>query len=166
MKAIRIIKHKDLTPALLEMVCKIKSTSWNYSLNEQKHWIAENIKEEDLHILLMKDEEYVAYLNLIQIKLKINGNNNEAYGVGNVCAAEKNKGFGMELMKLTNKFLLDEKRIGLLFCKPNLIKFYRKVDWVLLKNSQLELAFEKKNILAFMFNFESIEKVQFSGKSF
>lgn len=137
---IKLINHKDITQKELEAVVLVKSTQWNYSFEKQIDWIKTNIKDTDIHVFLSFEGKNIAYLNLIDIELQVNDILNKGYGIGNVCAIEKGKGYGFQLMKLTNEFIIDSKRIGLLFCKMSLVRFYESLEWELqtLENSSLD----------------------------
>ena len=119
-----IFRHCEISFSNLNEIVKIKTKAWNYSFQEQKLWIENNLCSNDIHILLLRDNEYVAYLNLIDIEIFIDNIHFKGYGVGNVCSIEKGKGYGKELMKLLNNKIIEENRVGLLFCKDNLVDFY------------------------------------------
>ncbi|WP_445720475.1 hypothetical protein, partial [Flavobacterium sp.] len=139
---IRFIIHKDITENELLNVIKIKSKVWPYSLDNQLIWIKENIKDDDIHVLLSDENNiFKAYLNLIEIVLEFNKELISGFGIGNVCALEKGKGWGKKLMKLTNSYLEINKKMGLLFCKSNLIKFYTDSNWELVPKKKIKISY-------------------------
>lgn len=167
MFSIKAILHKELTRSLLDKIIMVKTAAWPYPYEEQKKWIDNNIKGSDIHFLLLKENKAIAYLNLIDIEVDIDNCRKKAFGVGNVCAIEKGKGYGNELMKLTNEYIIEKKRVGLLFCKSELVDFYKKFSWIQLGNSKLVLTFDNNNIETMIYNFNhSINKLQYNGKSF
>jgi len=133
---LKLIKHEFITEQDIKDIIFIKSKQWDFDSYSQRKWILENIKETDLHLILTLDNKNIAYLNLIDIDLKVNNINKQGLGVGNVCAIEKRKGYGFELMKQAIDFIRGEGRIGLLFCKDPLVKFYKSLGWQLLKKNQ------------------------------
>ena len=99
---IKLIVHKEITEDELNEVSRIKSAQWHYSYEEQLQWIKKNIKDTDIHVLLSLDGRNIAYLNLIDIELFVEGVAVKGFGIGNVCAIQKGKGFGFVLMKEVN----------------------------------------------------------------
>lgn len=161
------IKHEKITQEQLDEVIKIKSVAWPFSYEKQLEWIRKNIKDSDIHVLLLKDKAVVAYLNLVNIELIVDTIRHSAYGIGNVCAIEKGKDLGKELIIRVNSYLKTMNRIGLLFCKPSLLNFYKKNYWNLVsnekfknKNSVIEV-----NILVYNFNIEYYF-IEYNGELF
>ena len=132
MKDLIFIKHQNLTPEFLERICILKSSAWNYSIDEQKRWINLNVKPNDTHVLLVENGECLAYLNLIHTTITNKDNNIiEVLGIGNVCAKVKNKGYGSSLMKELNSYLVENKTIAILLCKNELVSFYEGFGYIL-----------------------------------
>jgi hypothetical protein len=154
MYKLRIIKHAEITLQDLNEIIRVKSIAWPYTYDQQVEWMNKNVKENDFHVLLYGKKEIVAYLNLITTELDIDGLNYNAFGIGNVCAIKKGQGFGIELMKQTNQFIIQEGKIGLLFCKPFLVDFYLKCGWTTIKKRKLKLSFDIIDIETLIFNFK------------
>lgn len=129
MYSLEIIFHENIEYSRLLDVIKIKSSAWNYPLESQIQWIYENITPSDIHCILKDDDIDVAYLNLVDITLDIDGLRYRGFGVGNVCSIEKGKGYGSVLMEMTNLYIKQQTRIGMLFCKSSLLGFYSRFDW-------------------------------------
>jgi hypothetical protein len=162
-----LVTHKEITTIQLNEIIQIKSIAWPYSYEKQLEWIHHNLKNTDIHVLLYQEEILVAYLNLIDIELKIDNILFDALGIGNVCAIEKGKGLGFELLNKTNKFIIEDHSIGLLFCKIDLVSFYTKSSWNLIEKKQLNLVFDTKNIETMIFNYNlPFKKLTFEGKAF
>lgn len=153
MYQLEAIQHRDITSKQLTEIIYIKSQAWSYSYSAQRQWIVDNIVNEDFHLLLKKDNEFVAYLNLIDIEVRIDNEPLNMFGVGNVCAKEKRMGYGGRLIQATNDFINYKKRVGLLFCKQNLIEFYSQFNWYLIDKNILSLSFDNANIHTMLFNF-------------
>lgn len=165
---IKFVVHKNLTSKELQDIIQIKSISWPYSKEKQLKWIERNINENDVHVLLFsKENKLIAYANLINIDLTINNQNNLALGVGNVCAYEKGEGFGKLLMHFINEFLLQNHKIGLLFCNKRLINFYLLNQWVLIDQNKIVLSFKNEIVETMIFNCnEGLESMEYSGLAF
>lgn len=162
MLEVKIIKHKNIHSSELEAICKIKSIFGNYTLESQLNWITNNIKDEDIHFLIYDNDKLIAYTNLIEEILLINNKKINILGIGNVCVDEKGKNKGLLLMKNVNRFLLDNNKIGLLFCKKNLIAFYEKTDWRLIEPQYSE------EVYWMIFNYDLVknENIFYTGRLF
>jgi hypothetical protein len=150
---LKVIQHAKVSKFELDEIIRIKSIAWEFPFKMQMEWISINLKGPDLHLLLYENDKAVAYLNLISIELMIDTITFSALGVGNVCAIEKGKGYGTELMKQTNQYISNENSIGLLFCKISLIDFYKKNNWSIIEETKLNLSFHNENINTMLFNF-------------
>ncbi len=149
---LKLIKHKNLTNKWLDEIIQVKSIAWPYSYEKQLEWINSNLKDTDIHVLLYLDKSLVAYLNLIEIEFIIDGNLKNGYGIGNVCALEKRKGWGKKLIAKTNTYLTQNDKIGVLFCKDSLANFYIQQNWTVIEKPKLTLAFNNKLIETMIFN--------------
>lgn len=125
------IVHEDLSQKTLIEICEIKSKAWSYSADSQKKWISENIKTNDIHLLLRDDAYLVGYLNLVNIHFMIDHELLYGFGIGNVCSSVKGHGYGGKIIEFANDFILKKESFGLLFCKNNLVDFYIKYGWKL-----------------------------------
>ncbi len=162
-----LISHKEITDSQLEKIIGVKSRAWPYSYNSQLDWISTNLKDNDTHVLLSSKDKILAYLNLIEIEVMINGILKMGYGIGNVCASETGKGWGREIMHQTNQFVKETNKIGLLFCKNYLIRFYSLSNWKLIEKHKLRLSFDNDRIETMIFNYESdLYSVEYSGRPF
>ena len=166
MFSLKVIRHADISKNELDEIIKIKSVAWPYPYEKQLEWISQHLKNSHLHLLLLKNNEAVAYLNLIEIEIEIDHKLFNAFGVGNVCAIEKGKGYGNELMKLTNGYIIDKGQVGLLFCKKELIDFYKRFAWTIVDKNKLILSFDNSKIEAMVNRLQPFIKLQYKGKSF
>jgi len=124
------IKHESLHSDLLDVICDIKASAWDYSIEEHKKWVEKNINPNDIHVLLKENDTYVGYLNLIQTHvLSSDKKIILVLGIGNVCAKIKGKGYGSTLMKLLNNHLSLENTKAILLCKVDLVDFYSKLGY-------------------------------------
>lgn len=69
---LRLILHYQLTEQDLEKIVSLKKIHWNYSTEEHKNWIDNNINKDDIHVLMIENEVLVGYLNLIQTEVILN----------------------------------------------------------------------------------------------
>lgn len=144
--------HSQLDKQELEKIVDLKKKYWNYTSEEHLYWINLNVKGNDIHILMFEKEELKAYLNLINIEVRINHITYFFIGIGNVCSREKGKGYGTILFKELNNYLIQENKIGILLCKDSLVPFYLKNDWKLLDKQKVKANFNLLNTMVFNLN--------------
>jgi len=124
-----VIEHKYITQIKLNEIVEIKLVFGDFTLKEQLQWITNNLQKDDRHLLVYKNNILVGYAILIAENLQINNINHKILGIGNVCTSRKGQKFGTLLMKEINLYLKNNHKIGLLFCKSNMLEFYSKYNW-------------------------------------
>jgi hypothetical protein len=161
------IQHDKINRSLLDEIIQVKTVAWPYSNEQQLNWIKNNLKDSDIHALLYDNEKVVAYLNLVKVEIQIDSKRSSALGVGNVCAAQKGKGWGKVLMTKVNEYLVEENSIGLLFCKDKLVKFYNENNWLLLEKEQQLISNLNPEIYTLAYNLpENFNHVKYEGVLF
>lgn len=161
------IPHRGISQEALEAIIQIKSVAWPYPFDRQIEWIGNNLKDSDFHLLLFDEDRAVAYLNIIDIEMTIDDCQYKSLGIGNVCSAEKGKGYGSELMSRANRLLINDNKIGLLFCKQSLVRFYEKSEWNIIDKLQLCLSFDNKEVETMIFNLSKpLSKLSYMGRAF
>lgn len=164
---IDFIKHGEISTALIDDILEIKTVAWPFDKASQLKWISNNIKDSDIHVLLYFESVLVGYLNLIDINIIVNGNDVKGLGVGNVCALERGKGWGKELLKRTNQFLCTNNIIGLLFCKKTIGSFYKQLGWQLIERNRFFPIFDDIEIETMYFNYGfEIKELKYTGRVF
>lgn len=160
--------HSEITSEKLDQIIQIKSVAWPYSYEKQVDWINKNLKNADIHVLLIDDQNrHIAYLNLISIEIKLDGKPVSVFGIGNVCVLEKGKGWGKKLILKTNELLKKQQMIGLLFCKEALVKFYTENNWILISPENLLISQgQDVNTLLFDSAMHPFVKLEYHGKLF
>lgn len=163
MFTLSISPHSMATPAFIKQVIAIKNIAWPHSEESQLAWIEVSLKPEDLHCILLKNEQPVGYVNLVNEQLtKEDGSLVWIWGIGNVCVIKKGEGYGVALMKKTNEFIILTKRIGLLLCRNSLVRFYEKCGWKVNQNL-MEL---HDGIFAMTYNFDNEVNYKYRGRFF
>lgn len=164
MYSIYTVKHSEATSLDLERAITLKSVAWPYPKDSQMQWIKNNLKPEDIHVFLLEDGEYIAYLNIAMVQVKINGTPTICAGIGNVCSSRK--GGGKNLMILTNDFITDLNIPGILFCRDKLVSFYDKYNWNLLNSKQVTLYHLEEGINTMVYNLNTDCIVVYDDRNF
>lgn len=125
--------HFELTFLEISEIIEFKEKIWSYGYNSQKNWIKQNIREDDIHLILKHENQIIAYLNLVKIKYVFESATFQALGLGNVCVHPKlrNMSLGSYLIE---KVL--EKTNGqrvFLWCDGQLIDFYKQNGFEFIK---------------------------------
>ena len=164
---LEIIKHRDILFKDLLRAIAVKSIAWPHPIESQVKWIIENIDEEDEHVFLKEGSIDLAYMNLVKISFSANDTDYMAYGIGNVCAAEKGKGYGRELMNRVNDYLKEKKICGLLFCRDALVPFYKLYGWEEVKRDACKepVLAEGIHVMTYLAP-EKIVSFKYQGKTF
>lgn len=160
------IRHSDISDDLLSKIYDLKAVRWNYDVDQQKEWIQKNVFADDYHLMIMEDQQIVAYTNLINIKVIINGDDVNVKGVGNVCTLKSGFGLGNILMEQVNKIILKYDSKGMLLCNDYLVGYYQKFSWKLIDKSCVTSNFIF-DVNFMLFNFDkSILSLDYNDRNF
>ena len=131
----KVVKHKDLSMAEELQIAYLKEQHWQYGLESQILWMRDNIQEDDAHLIGERSDDkktiIQAYLTLINLIVKIDGQCLDYIGVGCVCVdkAYQQTGIGRHLMKEAELYIKEQNKCGILLCKNTLVPFYKKCGW-------------------------------------
>ena len=136
-----VIEHKNLDVWNLHNIIKLKQDHWKYSYESQKKWIDDNMNPADLHLLLKKDGELVAYLAISFVEIATDSRLVTVMGIGNVCVSLKHikQGFGKLIVEKSNEIIRQRGYLGILLCHPMLLPFYEKCGWFNVKYNRLNV---------------------------
>jgi len=145
------IRDCDLSPHLNEQIIQLKNQYWKYSVESQKKWMEDNIKQTDNHILLTKNKKIIGYL-------LISGRNVNIIDSFIIDEEHRGLGYGGMMMKYVSK----HNEGDFLLCKTKNIKFYEKYGWK--KTKDVEIVGKKinKNLHKMITINKSIKKVDYT----
>lgn len=126
---IELKKTSELTVEEIQKINRLKQQYWKYKEQEHIKWFKENIKPDDLHLLIQRDIFLIAYLNIVQVDVNVNQNIYKMLGVGNVCVEKEHSGMGAIMMASANAFVKEMNSCGILLCRNKLVQFYEKSNW-------------------------------------
>jgi predicted GNAT family N-acyltransferase len=129
---IKCIEHNDITDELLNKIVLMKGQYWKYSIEEQLKWISKNVNSNDKHLMIFnKENELIAYLNMVNSTISIENIAYDILGIGNVCVDSNyiGKNMGKLLMSACTFYLNSINKTGVLLCKDKLNSFYNKSGW-------------------------------------
>lgn len=148
-----LIQHSSASGELINSIIKLKQQHWPYDKDSQYRWIRNNIKSDDYHLIIKTDDGLMAYMDIVNVKIRQRNNVIDAYGIGNVCVDKKNehRGLGLILMSHCNDFIEQRNSLGVLLCKPELIAFYQKSGWEVIDFTEKYIKDKKYNSHVMLF---------------
>jgi len=124
----KLLKKKNITDLL-----SLKNDHWKHGIQSQKKFFLENIKTNDLHILLYSEKTLIGYVCLRKHKFFKKKNKKKInYLHFDTCIIKnqfRGKNYTRILMNFTNKIIENFKCISILYCEKKLVSFYQKYDW-------------------------------------
>lgn len=143
---LRVYTTKQIDKNTLLQIFKLKNEHWMFSINSQRDWFIKNIKNEDTHIILLKDRQVVGY-NCLR-KYKINSSNFYLFDTLIINKIYRNKGYADLIMKKNSQILVKKRLEAILYCNPNLESFYKKYGWERINKKNNE-KYKSKSLLKF-----------------
>ncbi|MBP2639673.1 MAG: putative acyltransferase [Firmicutes bacterium] len=131
--SIRLVKHSELSDALINQVIALKQQHWPYSYESQIDWLNENLSQNDYHLLITDTGgNLIAYMNLVNRRV----NNEPILGIGNVCVNKDvlDNGVGTLLMHICKYYAKQLSLNLVLLCKQDLVCFYNKCGFLKYEN--------------------------------
>ena len=114
------ITHSNINLSQIDKIIDLKAQFWEYSRDSQLEWIKNNIKDDDTHFLLFKEEKLIGY----GLNMKKNYNIVDSIIIDKTY---RGRGFGYKLVQSILKFIINN---GFLLCEKHNIKFYEKFGWI------------------------------------
>ena len=166
MNNLEIIRHNDILFRDLLRAVAVKNVAWPHSVESQVKWIIDNMQPDDLHVFLREDDVDLAYMTLSPVIATVNGVDTSFMGIGCVCSAKHGVGLGKQLMENVNKWLKDNNHKGLLFCKKELVQFYKKCGWNLIEPASVIFTTSHDGVYTMSYNCEGIKKIEYKDLFF
>lgn len=166
MANLEIIRHNDILFRDLLRAIAVKNVAWPHPVESQVKWIIDNMQPDDMHVFLKEDGEDKAYMTLSPVTATVNGAETPFMGVGCVCSAERGVGMGMLLMESVNRWLIKNNHKGLLFCKKELIAFYKKNGWRVVEPEKVLFDIPHDRVFTMSYNVAEIKSLQYSNRLF
>ena len=157
---IQKFKHSLIKRNDLDNVIKLKKKEWKYSFLSHNKWIAQNLKDNDLHILLLKEKKLIGYnllrkrryFNLIEEfeKKRLKKKYYLYFDTFIIDPNYRKKGFAKFFLKKINKIILKQDLFSLLLCKKKHVKFYKSLKWKQTNKKRFKII-DKKTRLNLMY---------------
>lgn len=161
----KTVKHRELSKEEAMAIARLKNQHWPYGIQSQLNWMKTNIANDDVHLIGKKDSSIdtgiQAYLTLSVVQAVIDDADQGFIGIGGVCVdqALRHTGIGRELMIESKRYILARRQPGILLCKDELVGFYEKCGWHLLRYETAIVSGE-----LYRHNIMTLEQMPFCGK--
>ena len=136
----------------IKQICLLKNTFWKYNLKNQLLWFNRNIKSNDIHNMIKFREKILGYTCLRKRTFLLN-NKKEKYLLFDTLIISKKlrgKKISKLLMSFNNNIIIKNKKISFLFCKKDLISFYKNNGWKKIKSKLIKVIDHNKYIYKVM----------------
>ncbi|MDX5421946.1 MAG: GNAT family N-acetyltransferase [Hymenobacteraceae bacterium] len=126
---LKFIPHTVLSPDLAVILSNYIAEEFGHvAFVRQRSWAIP-----DWVVLLEEQAEIVAFCNVVEREVTLNGKPCKIAGINNVITpkAHRGKGYSSRVLRETTSFLFDELKAdyGLLLCADALVPFYERLGW-------------------------------------
>jgi hypothetical protein len=127
---------KDLSRNEINEIINLKDEHWSYGGKNQKKYFKKNLNNNDIHNLLYFKKKLIGYTALRHSNYKNIKNKTIKYLHFDTIVIKKRfrkKHYSVLLMFYNNFIIKKNNKISILFCNSNLINFYKKFNWKILR---------------------------------
>tara|TARA_Y100000741_G_scaffold364735_1_gene356743 strand:+ start:2062 stop:2583 length:522 start_codon:yes stop_codon:yes gene_type:complete len=140
---IKVLKKDKIKKKLKIDLCKLKKSFWKYSLKSHVEWFDENVRKNDINILLLNKGNLIGY-NLLRKRnyyFTKNKNKKKNYFYFDTLIVRKEFRKKNLSKKILNKSINISRKSNLpliLICKKQHVSFYKKFSFKLLKKNNIK----------------------------
>tara|TARA_B100000767_G_C19614603_1_gene471340 strand:- start:245 stop:775 length:531 start_codon:yes stop_codon:yes gene_type:complete len=148
-------KTKYLPKNYIRKICNLKNSFWKYNIKSQLKWFEENVKKLDIHNCIFLKSKIIGYTLLRRKNTKIGKKRYQYLLIDTVIISQKfrKKKISKILMELNNNIIKKNKKVGILFCQANLVNFYKKFSWKIIRKPQVKIKrYDNLNCMIYSFN--------------
>ena len=141
-------------------ICKLKEEQWKHGIKSQIDYFNKNIKKRDVHNLFFINSKLAGYTLLRKRSCLINKTIKKYFLFDTLIIKKKfrNNNKSILLMNFNNEIIKQHKMISFLICNNNLIKFYKKFDWVHIKKNDLLILDYSFDSNGMVFNYGNLKR--------
>ena len=158
------LKTSKLNKNRITQICNLKETEWSFGINSQLEWFKNNIKKKDIHNLLYFKSKLIGYTLLRSRSFNNNNKLKKQYLLFDTLIIHKdyrNKKLSNLLMIFNNTIIRETGLFSFLICKNDLIRFYKKYDWIKLNKKNIKVVDHPFSTNGMLFNTNKIKKYYF-----
>jgi len=149
-------RKKELTNSEVNLICALKDSEWKYGLSSQKKFFEKFQKKNDLCNFLYFKNDLVGFTVLRKRLYRYNNIRGDFLLLDSMILKKKYRknNFKELLMNFNNQIIKLENKFGILFCKNQLLKFYKKFNWKKYEKKKLKVEGYNKIDYVMAFNFK------------
>jgi len=156
-----VVSNKLIYKEIKE-ICLLKETYWKFGISSQLRWFKKNIKKYDIHNLFYIKSKLVGYTLLRKRTYKIkNLNKKNKYLLFDSLVIDnkyRKRKLSNLLMIFNNTIIRDSGFSSFLICENELVNFYKKNNWNLLRKKLVNIADHKFSSNMMIFNKLNFDK--------
>ena len=132
----------QLSKKEIKKICILKDDHWKFGIKSQLNWYKKNIKKEDIHNMMFINTKLIGYTLLKRRSCLVNKVLQKYLHFDTLILDKKyrNKKLSNLIMYFDNEIIKQNKKLSFLICKKDLIDFYKKFNWKLIKNNNISVA--------------------------
>ncbi len=160
MVVLKSFKIKHLSKNDIFEICKLKNSFWKFGIKSNLRWFKENVKSDDLNIILKVNNVLVGYTLLRKRVYYIKNTKKKYFYLDTIIVSKKfiNKGYGKILLQFDNFLINKFNFLGFLLCEKKNIEFYKKFGWTTLSSRNFSLQNKDTgNLFAMIYNAPKIK---------
>jgi hypothetical protein len=148
------VKTKNLDPIILSQIIKLKNSFWRYGVKSHYFWFKNNIDKDDIHNLLILDNNLVGYTALRKRFFFIKKKISYLY-FDTLIITKKLRGTGLLTVLMGfNNFIIKKKNVSsFLLCNKNSINLYKEFNWKVINKNRFCTFDHKHSKYGMIFNF-------------
>ena len=151
--------------SILEKILTLKDSIWNFGIKSQKRWFDKNIKDNDIHNILLINNNIIGYTLLANRhftkfinKQPINEKSYILFATLILKKKYRNISYASHMMHFNNKYILSQKKPAFLLCHKKKLNFYKFFGWSRLKKKNFSIKDHKHSLEAMTYNLKKYKK--------
>ena len=153
-------KTRKLSKSEILEICKLKEEQWKYGVKSQIDYFNKNIKKNDIHNLFFINTKLAGY-TLLRKRSCLIGKIKNKYFLFDALIIKKKfreQNKSRLMMNFNNEIIKQHKMISFLICQKSLLKFYKKFNWINIKNNNITILDHSYSSNGMIFNYKNLKK--------
>ena len=152
-------KNFQLSKKEIKDICLLKDNQWKFGIKSQLNWYRKNIKKEDIHNMMFINSKLIGYTSLRRRKCLVNKVLKKYLLFDSFVLDKKyrNKKLSNLIMYFDNEIIKQNKILSFLICKKDLVDFYKKFNWKLIKNNNISIPDHSFSTNGMIFNYNNTQ---------
>ena len=152
-------KSFQLSKKEIKNICLLKNNQWKFGIKSQLNWYKKNIKKKDIHNMMFINSKLIGYTLLRRRRCLVNKVLKKYLLFDTLVLHKKyrNKKLSNLIMYFDNEIIKQNKKLSFLICKKDLVDFYKKFNWKLIKNNNISIPDHSFSTNGMIFNYNNTQ---------